>query len=277
MDEKNLIPAQETGLLTTAESPLDMILNPVLFEQLQRGANLFAKSGLVPAQFKDNPAACFVGLQLAQQLGVNPFMLFQKLYSPAGGKIAMEAQLAIAVANQRGVFAGPITYEFTGERETDGWACTAAAILSRSGKRVELPVTYATVRGEGWLKNPKWKTMPEQMFRYRAATWLIRTYAPEVLMGLSTADEVEDMNVIDITPRKPDEPTVREKVAAAKEEKPEDATVTKRKPKDKPTDPFDALTPQQIAKARGKLNISKDRADLTTEDRAAIVGAAGEE
>jgi len=63
------------------------------------------------------------------------------------------------------------------------------------------------------------------------------------------------------------EPSVKDKIKAAKDA-----------PKDKPAaDPFDALSPQQIAKARGKLNISKDRADLTAEDRAAIVGASGEE
>jgi hypothetical protein len=55
-------------------------------------------------------------------------------------------------------------------------------------------------KAEGWVdKNgSKWKTMPEQMFRYRAASFLIRTTAPEIGMGLLTADEAED-SVIDST------------------------------------------------------------------------------
>ena len=40
--------------------------------------------------------------------------------------------------------------------------------------------------------------MPEQMLRYRAAAWFIRTTAPELSMGLQTVDEVKD--TIDVTP-----------------------------------------------------------------------------
>ena len=42
--------------------------------------------------------------------------------------------------------------------------------------------------------------MPDQMLRYRAAAWLIRTTAPEISMGLPTADESIDVegNVSDV-------------------------------------------------------------------------------
>ena len=50
-------------------------------------------------------------------------------------------------------------------------------------------------KDEGWsTKNgSKWKTMPEQMLRYRSASFFGRIYAPEILMGFKTTDEVEDM------------------------------------------------------------------------------------
>jgi hypothetical protein len=50
------------------------------------------------------------------------------------------------------------------------------------------------VKEEGWLaKNgSKWKTMPELMFMYRAASWFINTHCPEIAMGLRTAEEIED-------------------------------------------------------------------------------------
>ena len=34
--------------------------------------------------------------------------------------------------------------------------------------------------------------MPELMLRYRAAAWFVRAYAPEIAMGLQTAEEVKD-------------------------------------------------------------------------------------
>ena len=35
--------------------------------------------------------------------------------------------------------------------------------------------------------------MPEQMFKYRAAAFFARAYCPEVLCGMMTYDEVQDM------------------------------------------------------------------------------------
>lgn len=196
---------------------LDSMLNPQIFEQMQRASNLFSKSGLVPQSFQNNPAACFVGLQLAGAIGCNPFMLFQGLYS-IGGKIGLEAKVAIAIANQKGVFESPITHEFTGEGTTR--ACTAKAVLAKSKKEVSLTVDWATVEKEGWNKRngSKWNTIPDQMFRYRSSMWLIRTYAPEVLMGLNSIEEIQDAGIIDITPRPKTIDKAFEEVA--KEEKP---------------------------------------------------------
>ncbi|WP_247842561.1 recombinase RecT [Pseudomonas sp. MWU12-3103b] len=76
---------------------------------------------------------------------------------------------------------------------------------------------------EGWLtKNgSKWLTMPEVMLRYRAASMLGRLYAPELLMGLQTREEVEDfieatpdgagnytVDVNDLRNREPEPPSV---------------------------------------------------------------------
>lgn len=41
----------------------------------------------------------------------------------------------------------------------------------------------------------KWKTMPDLMLRYRAATLFARTYAPELTMGMHTVEEEQDIIV----------------------------------------------------------------------------------
>lgn len=210
--------------IDASQAMMETLLNPSVFDQMQRAATLFSKSGLVPAQFKDNMPACFVGLQLAAQLGVNPFMLFQKIYT-VGGKIGIEAQVAIAVANQRKVFAGPIAYEFSGEGKTR--RCIARAVMAANKAPVEMSLSWSEVAAEGWDKKggSKWNTMPDQMFRYRTALWLIRTFAPEVLMGLSSVDELEDIRVIDITPAKPKKATLAEQIKAKQAEKPAEAEI----------------------------------------------------
>ena len=191
----------EMTTLTGNDAMMATMLNVQTFEQMQRVAKLFSSSGLVPKSFENNPAACFVGLQLATQLGINPFMLFQKIYN-VGGKIGIEAQVAIAIANQRGIFEGPIEHVFEGKGTTR--SCTAVAVIAKSKKTVTLKIDWETVEKEGWNKKggSKWLTMPDQMFRYRSSLWLIRTYAPETLMGLSSIDELQDERIIDVTPVK---------------------------------------------------------------------------
>lgn len=51
---------------------------------------------------------------------------------------------------------------------------------------------------EGWYgKNgSKWQTMPDLMLQYRSAAFFGRIYAPELLMGLPSADEIRDISVL---------------------------------------------------------------------------------
>ena len=71
------------------------------------------------------------------------------------------------------------------------------------GKPVILKSSVITVEmavKEGWYQKngSKWQTMPEQMLRYRAASFFGRVYAPELLMGLKSEEEERD--TIDVTP-----------------------------------------------------------------------------
>ncbi|ENZ1199451.1 hypothetical protein ACGE66_001995 [Acinetobacter baumannii] len=62
-------------------------------------------------------------------------------------------------------------------------------------------ITIEMAVKEGWYtKNgSKWQTMPEQMLRYRAASFFGRVHAPELLMGLRSTEE-EQERIIDVTP-----------------------------------------------------------------------------
>ena len=74
-------------------------------------------------------------------------------------------------------------------------------------------------KAEGWLQKQgsKWQTMPDLMLRYRAAAFFARQYAPELTMGMHTAEEVAD--VVEIQDGKgniisndiPEKPEIRRK------------------------------------------------------------------
>lgn len=166
------------------------------FETLQRMAHLFNESTLVPKQFqgKQNFANCVVALNMAQRLNADPLMVMQNLYVVYGNP-SWSAKFLIAMFNQGGRFSS-IHYEESGKPGTDSWGCCAWATEIATGERVEGPIiTIGLAKKEGWYDKPgsKWQTMPQQMLRYRAAAWFIRTTAPELSIGLPTRDEAIDI------------------------------------------------------------------------------------
>ena len=170
------------------------------FEGMQRIAKLFASSAIVPERFRDNIASSFIAVDMALRMGANPLLVMQNLYDVQGTP-AWSAKFLIATFNKCGRFSA-IRYQFQGEEGTDSWGCRAVTKELSSGEEISGPlITIALAKSEGWYnKNgSKWKTIPELMLRYRAAAWLVNTYAPEIAMGLRTVEEEED-RVYDITP-----------------------------------------------------------------------------
>ncbi len=163
------------------------------FEALQRMGHLFAQSDLVPAQFRGNLPNCTIAIDMAMRLGSNPLLVMQNLYV-IQGRPAWSAQFLIATFNASGKYSS-IRYEFTGTPGSDDWGCRAVATELKTGDKLEGPViSIKLAKANGWFGKPgsKWQTMPEQMLRYRAAAWFIRTIAPEIALGLSTVEEVKE-------------------------------------------------------------------------------------
>lgn len=89
-----------------------------------------------------------------------------------------------------------LRYEWKGEAGKPDFGCRAWAIEKETGERLDgIWVTWQMVNAEGWASKSgsKWKTMPDQMFVYRAAAFWQRAYAPDLGMGLQTEEEVRDV------------------------------------------------------------------------------------
>ncbi len=163
------------------------------FEAMQRMARLFASSQIVPTTYQGNIPNCFIALDMALRLKANPMAVMQNLYL-VHGRPAWSAQFLIATLNQCGRFSA-IRYEFQGTEGADDWGCRAVATELSSSEKLSGPlITIALAKKEGWYgkAGSKWQSMPELMLRYRAASWFVRAYAPEIAMGLHTAEEVQD-------------------------------------------------------------------------------------
>jgi hypothetical protein len=167
----------------------------------------------------DNPNGlpnCMVAINMADRLKADPLMVMQNLYV-IEGRPSWSAQFVIALANNSSLFKTPIQFDVSdhGEIEcqyeesawVDGASVTrihkvtvrdlrcVAWALDQQGNRVESDtVTMRMAVEEGWYgkKGSKWKTMPGQMIRYRAASFFCRIHSPHLMMGLPTSDEVYD-------------------------------------------------------------------------------------
>lgn len=173
------------------------------FELLQRQAKMFCGSSLVPQQFQgeQNFGNAIIALEMAQRMNASPLMVMQNLYIVYGNP-GWSSKFLIATFNQCGRFEA-IKYKETGKKGTDSQGIIAYTREKGSDEVIYGPeVTILIAKQEGWYdkKGSKWKTMPDQMLRYRAAAWLIRTTAPEISMGLQTTDEIIDVegNVSDV-------------------------------------------------------------------------------
>lgn len=164
------------------------------FEMLQRAAKLLASSTLVPKEFQNNLPNCVIALNMANRIGADPLLVMQNLYL-VHGRPGWSSQFLIATFNQCGRFSA-MRFEFSGEEGKADRTCRAWATEKSTGERIQgTRITMAMAKSEGWSTKAgsKWLTMPEQMLQYRAASFLVRAFAPELSMGLKTQDELQDM------------------------------------------------------------------------------------
>ena len=169
------------------------------FELMQRVAKMFASSPLVPEIYRNDVASCTIAINLAQRLNADILMVMQNLYIVHGNP-GWSSKFLIASVNTCGRFES-LRYEWKGKPGADDFGCRAWTVEKSTGERLNgVWVDWKMVKAEGWSKRSgsKWLTMPDQMFVYRAAAFWQRAYAPEISMGLSTAEELSD--VIDVAP-----------------------------------------------------------------------------
>lgn len=162
-------------------------------------------------------ANCVVALNMAQRMKADPLMVMQNLYV-VEGRPSWSSQWIIAAINGCGRFS-PLRFELVdlGEKEVEysvtewvdrqrvnkkmkttvrNWQCVAWAKELTTGERVDSPkVSIEMAVKEGWYgKNgSKWQTMEEVMLRYRTASFFGKLYAPELLMGMQSVEEIQDV------------------------------------------------------------------------------------
>lgn len=188
------------------------------FEQAWRMSQALSQSTLVPKDYQGNPSNVLIAMNIASRVKADVFAVMQSL-DIIQGRPSWRATFVIAMINTCGRFA-PLQFQLSGEGMVRGciaWTLpfgvriplppageTSLAFAKRGGLPViEGPeVTMAMAKAEGWIdrSGSKWKTIPELMLRYRSAAFFGRLNAPELLLGMQTAEEEQD-RVIEHAPQ----------------------------------------------------------------------------
>lgn len=196
------------------------------FETYQRIAKPLSESNFVPAAYKGNLGDCVIAVEIACRLNVFPLTVMQNLCVVKGNP-TWKSKFLIACVNTCGRYTtldykvtidgkvGDIRYktwkkDAAGKNteilapfnhpEMDNLVCVAVATEKATGKQlVSPPVSLRMAVGEGWYTKDgsKWPTMTELMLRYRAASYWVSTFAPEMAMGFRTVEEQQDIEDVD--------------------------------------------------------------------------------
>lgn len=194
MEENAIVKTEETKL---AERPgqLDYMSGDAL-NKAYKNAMVLAKSDLVPEAYKGRPENVLIAMDMASRTGFSLMQIMQNLYivrnRPSwSGSFCMNAIKACGRYDK-------VRYVLLGGAPTDrDFGVYVSAIDKSTGETVRgVTVTWDMVKSEGWDSKPgsKWKTMPELMFKYRAAAFFARTECPEVLQGVRDEYEQRDIS-----------------------------------------------------------------------------------
>lgn len=182
-----------------------IFLNKEDFEFSFRVAKMLSQCDMLPKHFQGGERGvvnCMVAMDFARSVGANPFMLMKSLYL-VGGTIGIDSKIMIALFNKSGRF-GTLQYEVIGDTrvcKSDSDGCRAWAVDLSTGQKIYGPIVDWKMVKDEWLKkdkygneSSKWFKMPNVMFNYRAAAFFVRQYAPEVVFGMHTTEELVDMH-----------------------------------------------------------------------------------
>jgi len=189
--ELQIIEAQERKL-ALQEREVSLLDKRVQLElkELERAeywAKKLAGSDLVPKDFKNNPANCFIAIQWGKDLGLAPLQAVQN----------------IAVINGRPALWGdalPALVKASKQCEYISLTCEnniATCKVKRVGEP-EHTVIFSKAMAEKaglWNKQGPWSQYPERMLQNRARAFALRDTFPDVLKGLYTVEELDDSRV----------------------------------------------------------------------------------
>lgn len=170
-----------------AEVPQRQTFLPQNMAELVKFSDLMAASNFVPKHLRGRSGDCLAVAMQAMRWGMDPFAVANKTYFVNdGAPPAFEAQLVAAVVNGSSALSGRLRYQWEGDG--DKLRCTVTGFLRADLSDPKIRTVH--IARITTKNSPLWKQDPEQQLGYYATRAWARLYAPDVLMGVYTPDEL---------------------------------------------------------------------------------------
>lgn len=171
-------------------------LMPQTFEGAMQFANIISKSSLLPRDYQNNPGNILSAIQYGSEIGLSPFQAMQSL-AVINGRPSLYGDALLALVRSSGLL------EYCKEEIFDDKAvCT----VKRKNEPIEIIREFSKddAKKAGLLnKSGPWSLYPKRMLQMRARAFALRDGFADVLRGVSSAEEMQDVEytITDITPQ----------------------------------------------------------------------------
>jgi len=178
-------PSKTESMALAAAKPAQFDLSPQTFEQALTFANYLAESDMVPKNFQGKPGDCLIAMQWGMEVGLKPLQALQNI-AVINGRPSLWGDAIIALVRN-----SPLC-EYVTESQTD---TVATCRTKRRGEPEEVRTFSMAEAAKAGLsgKSGPWTQYPKRMMQMRARAFAMRDVFPDVLKGLSVAEEAMDM------------------------------------------------------------------------------------
>lgn len=174
---------------STATHNQPTVLRPQNLTELMAFAQVAAKSSMMPRDYIGKPENVVIAVQLGSELGLAPMQSIQNI-AVISGRPAVFGDAMPALCRQ-----SPVCEDIEERFEGEGDKLTAVCIAKRVGKK---PITQSfsvedAKKAGLWGKAGPWQQYPRRMLQMRARGFALRDAFPDVLRGLITVEEAQDI------------------------------------------------------------------------------------
>jgi len=161
-------------------------------------SSMLSRSQMVPKNYQNKPEDILVAVQWGYEIGLAPLQALQNI-SVINGKPSVYGDAAMAL-----VQASPVCEDVQESIEGDGTSNPVAICRVKRKGRSEVVSKYSVEdakRAGLWGKQGPWSQYPKRMLQMCARGFALRDAFPDVLKGLITAEEAQDMPVDEVITR----------------------------------------------------------------------------